>query len=286
MLFALISVFFKTIFYVLQKKYIDDDVSPYTTAYVSSLYGCIIITPLAFVDVFYMGTDINFGIVLLLIFFGLFESAYLLFYLFALKNLNLSIASPVKKSKPVFIGLAEPVILGAKIPFELLASSGFATVGGFLAVFGSDGDFDEYKNDLTKIGILFALITLFLSVGISLISRYGTSEISPFVFGSGILLTTTVVTRFMLFYSNVEERKIKIRSKKGLKLGITGSFRSISVWMAYSLIVATAVSTITQMTLIFDVLLASYLLDEDVNKTQWAGVLLILIGSIAAIIII
>jgi drug/metabolite transporter (DMT)-like permease len=284
--FALIAVFCKTWFYVLQKKYLDDDVSPYTTAYIASLYGAIIVTPLATIEIALGYVSLDLYLIPLLILFGILESIYFLVYLFALQNLNLSIASPVKKSKPVFVGITEPIILGAYIPLVLIGASILATIGGVMSVFGTDDSIDSYKNDITKIGLFFAFITLVFSVTMSLVSRYGTSEISPFVFGAGVMITMTVITRILLYDSDVENMKINLTSKKGFTLGIVGAFRSIFVWIAYSLIIATAVSIVTQTTLILDVLLAKYYLDEDVTRVQMFGIVLIFIGSIIAITIV
>jgi drug/metabolite transporter (DMT)-like permease len=284
--FALIAVVCKTWFYVLQKKYLDDDVSPYTTSYVASFYGAIITTPLAAVEVALGYVSLELYLIPLLIFFGILESIYFLVYLFALQNLNLSIASPVKKSKPVFVGITEPIILGAYIPIALIGASVLATVGGAMSVFGTDDSIDSYKNDITKVGLFFASITLIFSVTMSLVSRYGTSQISPFVFGSGVMITMTAITRVLLYRSDVKDPQIVLNSRKGFTLGIIGAFRSIFVWIAYSLIVATAVSVVTQTTLLLDVLLAKYYLEEDVTRVQMLGIVLIFIGSVLAIAIV
>lgn len=285
-LFAIVAVVCKTWFYVLQKKYLDDDVSPYTTSYISSLYGSIITVPLAIIEIVFYDVDVSLILVPILIFFGILESIYLLVYLFALKNLNLSIASPVKKSKPVFVGLIEPVILGAYIPLSLIGASLLATVGGVMSVFGTDSSIDDYKKDITTKGLFFALLTLIFSVTMSIVSRYGASEISPFIFGAGITVTMTVVTRILLYRSDVEDMKFKISSREGFTLGTVGALRSVFVWVAYSLMVATAVSVVTQSTLFLDVILAYYYLDEDVTKIQKIGIVLIFAGSILAIIIV
>lgn len=285
-LFAIVAVVCKTWFYVLQKKYLDDDVSPYTTSYISSLYGSIITVPLAIIEIVFYDVDVSLILVPILIFFGILESIYLLVYLFALKNLNLSIASPVKKSKPVFVGLIEPVILGAYVPLSLIGASLLATVGGVMSVFGTDSSIDDYKKDITTKGLFFALLTLIFSVTMSIVSRYGASEISPFIFGAGITVTMTVVTRILLYRSDVEDMEFKISSREGFTLGTVGALRSVFVWVAYSLMVATAVSVVTQSTLFLDVILAYYYLDEDVTKIQKIGIVLIFAGSILAIIIV
>ena len=284
--FAIIAVVCKTWFYVLQKKYLDDDVSPYTTSYISSLYGSIITIPLAIIEIVFYSVDFSLILVPLLIFFGVLESIYFLVYLFALNNLNLSIASPIKKSKPVFVGLIEPVILGAYIPISLIGSSILATVGGIMSVFGVDSSIDDYKQDITTKGLFLALLTLIFSVTMSIVSRYGASEISPFIFGAGITVTMTVVTRILLYRSDVDNIKFKISSREAFTLGTVGALRSVFVWVAYLLMVATAVSVVTQSTLFLDVILAHYYLNEDISRIQKVGIVLIFASSILAIIIV
>lgn len=284
--FALLAVICKTWFYTLQKKYLNDDVNPYTTAYISSVYGSIITIPFAVWDIIYNDINISGSLILILIVFGIAESIYFLVYLFALNNLNASIASPLKKSKPVFVGIFEPIILSASISVSLLVSAVLTTSGGIVTVLGSDDSLDSYKNELTKIGLVFAVLSLFMGVAMSLISRYGASEISPFVFGAGVTIVMTINTRILLYQSEVENMSIKLRSRKGVILGFLGALRSVFVWIAYSLVVATAVSTVTQSTLIIDVILAKYYLKEDVSKSQWFGIFIIFIGSLIAILVV
>lgn len=283
--FAVVAVVCKSGYYLLQKKYLDNDISPYTTAYISAFYGSIITFPLALWDIINNGIEITVSLIGLLILFGIAESVYLLIYLFALNNLNLSIASPFKKSKPAFLAFVEPFILSAVLSPILVISSITAALGGVLTVVGSADSLDTYKNDITKIGLFFALLTLIASTGISLISRFGTSEISPFVFGFGVSVTMLVVTRLLLFQSDVSEKALKIQSREGLYLGTIGGLRSVFVWMAYSLATATAVSTVTQSTLILDVLLANYYLDENVTRLQTVGIVIIFSATLIAIII-
>lgn len=286
LIFAIISVICKSWFWTIQKKYLDDDVSPYTTAYISSVYGALITVPLAMWDITYNSVELTVFTIGILILFGIAESLYFLIYLFALNNLNASIASPLKKSKPVFIGIFEPILLSASIPLSLLGSALLTTIGGVLTIVGSNDSLDSYKNDLTKIGLLFAFLSLFMGVMMSLISRYGTSQISPFVFGAGVTIVMSIVTRILLYKSDVKKMSIGLKSKKGVILGTVGGFRSVFVWLAYSLIVATAVSTVTQTTLILDVILAKYYLNEDISRTQWIGVFIIFIGSLIAITVV
>lgn len=286
LIFAIISVICKSWFWTIQKKYLDDDVSPYTTAYISSVYGALITVPLAMWDITYNSVELTVFTIGILILFGIAESLYFLIYLFALNNLNASIASPLKKSKPVFIGIFEPILLSASIPLSLLGSALLTTIGGVLTIVGSNDSLDSYKNDLTKIGLLFAFLSLFMGVMMSLISRYGTSQISPFVFGAGVTIVMSIVTRILLYKSDVKKMSIGLKSKKGVILGTVGGFRSVFVWLAYSLIVATAVSTVTQTTLILDIILAKYYLNEDISRTQWIGVFIIFIGSLIAITVV
>lgn len=286
LIFAVLSVICKSWFWTIQKKYLDDNVSPYTTAYISSVYGALITVPLAMWDIIYNSVEVTVFTIGILILFGIAESLYFLIYLFALNNLNASIASPLKKSKPVFIGILEPIILSASISLSLLGSAFLTTIGGVLTIVGSNDSLDSYKNDLTKIGLLFAFLSLFMGIMMSLISRYGTSQISPFVFGAGVTIIMSIVTRLLLYRSDVKEMSIGLKSKKGIILGTVGGFRSVFVWLAYSLVVATAVSTVTQTTLIIDVILAKYYLNEDISRTQWVGILIIFIGSLIAITVV
>lgn len=281
--FAVIAVAFKSTYYLLQKKYLDDDVSPYTTAYISSVYGSVLIAPLAVWDIVMKNIEITWALVGILIAFGIVESLYLLVYLFALNNLNLSIASPFKKSKPAVLAFVEPIILSTILSPLIAIAAIFTAFGGVLTVVGSSDSLDTYKKDITKIGLFFAVLTVILSTAMSLISRFGASQISPFVFGFGVSVTMMFVTRFLIYHNNITRDSITVRSKNGFYLGFVGALRSISVWIAYSLAAATAVSTITQATLILDTLLAKYYLEEDITRVQTVGISIIFIATLVVI---
>lgn len=283
LVFALLSVLCKSWFYILQKSHLDDNVSPYTTAYISSFYASLITLPLALIEYLYSDVPIDASTILVLVIFGVLECTSFYVYLFALNNLNLSIASPFKKSKPVLVGLVEPVALKSRVPISVLVSSFLATIGGILSVIGSNDSTNSYRDDITKVGIFFSLLSLVFSSIMSLVSRFGASEISPFIFGAGVSLTMLIVSRTVLQVSEVDDRGINVISKDGAMLGIVGGFRSVFVWVAYSLMIATVVSIVTQATLILDIILARYYLKEEITKTQIIGILIILIGSIVAI---
>lgn len=285
--FALLSVVFKSSYYAYQKAVFneDDSFSSFQTALITSVYGAITLLPIGGWFVWTGRTAVAPIELAIVIGIGVFELFAFLVYLQALERLDLSIASPIKKSKPVFVALAEPVLLGATFGLPLLLAAAASSLGTYVTMM--DGDLFSPFRRLAKRGVQLAFLAMLMSAGLSLASRFGTTTLSPFVYGA-IIYTTMTVGYTVLGVTRTEftlPQREAYTTRTGGIIGTLGVLRSITVWIAYSLAVATAVTTVTQLTIIVSVLLGGTVLKEGNTARRVVGACLVLCGVFLAILV-
>lgn len=73
--------------------------------------------------------------------------------------------------------------------------------------------------------------------------------------------------------------------KEYVAVGITGIGRSLFVWGAYALASATLVSSVTQLTILLDVLIGGYLFSEENVFQKSIGAAMILAGVLVVLFV-
>lgn len=281
---ALLAVVGKTSYYILQKRLLDADDSSVQLGFVSAVYGFIFIAPIGAYKLLQTTVPIDVPTILIIIGLGVIELIGLLVYLEALGATEISIASPLKKTKPVLISILEPFVLGIMFNPLLIVAASLTGVGGFI-VLADDLDWKSLRSRLDergpKLAVLAALIYTVLSLG----SRFGNEAVGPFIFG-GILFTVMLVGYYILLKRLGQHvPKEELLSRDYALVGITGVGRSIFVWGAYALASATVVSSITQLTILLDVVIGGHLFSEGNLRQKTVGATMILIGVIVVVLI-
>lgn len=283
-LFALMSVMGKTAYFSIQKVLLDGTDSAVELGYIASLYGFVLIAPLGFFSVYNSPPDVSMDVYIIIVGLGILEVLGLWMYLKALSLSDISIVSPMKKMKPMFVALLEPVVLGVSFVPLLIAAAASAGLGGYIVLIDKRNLLAPFKR-VTEPGPLLALGTALVYTVLSLGSRFGTTRISPYFYG--VLIYGVMGIGFWLLLKrrgNVPRIK-EILSKKYAVIGFLAAFRSITVWIAFSLAAATMVTMVVQLTVITDVLVGGALLKEEDLKTRMAGAVMIFVGVIIAVIL-
>jgi drug/metabolite transporter (DMT)-like permease len=283
LLLALLAVFGKTTYYILQKKLLDEDsASSSELGYVTAIYGLVLLSPFFFYKLFFEGLSISIVNVLIIACLGLLELFGLLVYLRALKETQISIASPIKKAKPVLISVIEPIILSISFSPVIVVASSLTGVGGFL-VLAEDLNWKSLRERLSERGPKLAIGAMIIYALLSLGSRFGNSTVGPIVFGFIVFSVMTVGYYGMLKRKSVSPPKSELISRDYVLVGITGVLRSVLVWGAYALASATVVSSVTQLTILLDVIIGGTLFNEGDLRKKIVGSVMILIGVLVVI---
>jgi len=284
LILALLAVVGKTTYYLLQKKLLGEDESSVQLGFVSAVYGFIFIAPIGAYQIIQSTIQLNIDTILIIIGLGIIELIGLLVYLEALNATEISIASPIKKSKPVLVSILEPFILGIMFNPILILAASLTGIGGFV-VLADELDLQSLRKRLNSRGPKLAILAALLYTVLSLGSRFGNEAVGPFIFG-GILFTIMLIGYYILLkYLGQSVPKQSLLSKDYALVGITGVSRSIFVWGAYALASATVITSVTQLTILLDVLIGGHLFSEGNIKQKTVGSVMILIGVIFVVLI-
>lgn len=283
-IFALLGVLGKTAYYALQKRLLDDSVSSIELGYISSFYGFLALAPIGGYMLVTNPPDVSWHVYAIVMGLGAVELVGLLMYLRALALCDLSLASPLKKMKPGLVALFEPIVLGTPFSLPLLAAATSTGIGGYVVLMKDSSLLAPFKR-LTEPGPALAFATAFVYAGLSLGSRFGASNLSPYIYGFIVFSVMFVgYTALMLHRDQMIPLKSHF-SREYLAVGSTGVGRSLTVWIAYSLAAATMVSVVSQLTIILDVVVGGALLKEGNTKQRLAGAAMILAGVVAVMLI-
>lgn len=279
-IFVLLSAIMKTFFYTFQKK-LTEDFTALELSYASTLASLPFLIPPALVVIYLNGFSYSLSTSLIVVGIGLVNIAAYWVYMEALAATELGIASSLKRLNPAMVAVLEPLLLGIEFNPVIGLGCFLAGIGGYIVLLDDTGllaPFRRFGETGVKLGFLTAIAYAAASIG----SRFGASNMSPFVFGMIIAVTMSIGFFFILRFRD-EQPSFPSRRNLGI-LGFSNSFKNISIWIAYSLASATAVATISQITVILNILAGGYFLKEDNIKKKLLGGLLILVGIIAVIL--
>lgn len=272
--FALLAVLTKTGFYAYQKKLLSTH-SSLLLGYISSIAGTLFFVPIAIWDVTTHGLSLTSVEIAILLGIGVTELVAFSVYLRALQLTDISIASPLKRMKPMFVAVFEPLVFGiAFVPLIGVAAT-FAGIGGYIVLMkGTDllTPFRRIRETGPKLAFIAALLYGVLSLG----SRYGTTTTSPYVFGA-IIFSIMTIGYITILAQQRQIPALRDHFTKGFAIiGVLGILRSLFVWIAYSMAAASLVVAVTQLTVLTDILVGGVLLKEDglVKRILGGGMIL------------
>jgi drug/metabolite transporter (DMT)-like permease len=283
-IFALAAVVGKTAFYGYQKVLLGT-YSSLVLGYIASVSGAIVCVPLAAYHISQNGFSLSLAEVGILLAIGVVEFIAFAIYLRAVELTDLSIASPLKRTKPVVVAVLEPVVFGiAFVPVVGFAAVS-AALGGYIVLMNGRKLLTPLRR-LNTPGPRLAFVAAFLYGLLSLGSRYGTTTTSPYVFGAFVFVIMSIGYTGLL--SSRGELPSPQNHLKGafVIVGILGVSRSLLVWMAYSLASASLVVAVTQLTVLTDVIVGGALLKEDGLLTRVIGAGLILAGVYLVLVVV
>lgn len=279
---ALAAVVGKTAYYILQKRLLDEDTSSIKLGYITSIYGVVLVAPVGLYQVLSNAVTLTTDTLAILIGLGVIELIGLIVYLEALAATEISIASPLKKSKPVLIGVIEPFLFGIVFNPILIIAASLTGVGGFV-VLADDLNLRSLKERLNSRGPKLAIAAALIYTVLSLGSRFGNAAVGPFVFGTVIFTVMLIGYYLLLKRTGTTAPKKTLLSRDYLLVGLTGIGRSVFVWGAYALAAATVVTSVTQLTILLDVLIGGHLFSEGNLKQKAIGSVMILVGVLIVI---
>lgn len=129
------------------QKYLVEDVSGLELSFIASLYTAILLLPLA---VFYLfqGVTASYLTWVAMLFVGASNGVALILFFSALKIEDLSIASPLQQTIPLFVALLEPLVLATGYSINVLLGAVLTVAGSYLIMFQGS----EFLKPLKRLG--------------------------------------------------------------------------------------------------------------------------------------
>lgn len=287
LIFALLAVFGKSVYSYLQKVFLDTNTnneSPYRIGYISSIYGTLFVGPVGLWYVLVHDVTMSAGALAFLAGLGLFEVVALSVFMSSLAETDLGIASALKKLSPALVALLEPVLLGTDLDHRVVLAAFLTGIGAYTVLLNSKDVLAPFKRILDDRGVALALLATLFYALLAITSRVGATTFSPYVFGASVY--TTMVVGFAVAHYQTAGRAAFLSTSRAaftpryVPLGFAAAFRSLTVWIAYSLTAATHVASITTLVVVIDIIAGGALLEEERIGQRLVGASLIVTGVV------
>lgn len=283
LVFVILAVLGKTAFYTLQKRLLTDE-SSLKMSHATAMYGMIFITPFTVWHIHTSQPTIPLAVIGILCGIAVIEAIAFFVYLSALRRVDLGIASAFKNSKPTLVAISEPFVFSMSFSPLLLVGAVCTSLGAYIALLEDNNLLKPFRR-LSEPGIILSVAAAGLYTILSLGSRYANTTVSPFVFGFIVFSVMSLVyTPILIHRDGVSATSL--RNWRWGVVGAVGVFRSVMVWSAYALISATVVSTLTQLTVLTNIVAGTLLLGEKSVSRRLIGGTLILVGAVLAILVV
>lgn len=268
------SVFFAFSYISLKKSY--SEFPPSVAFFLDAIFGMIVWIPFAL----YLGITPNnvLNVFIWAVVSALLSEAY---FFFVLSKGEVSITGTLLASYPIYTALFSRFINNEILsPLQLVAIS-LTILGTVVVAMGKNINLNDFKK---KSFVLWALSGA-IAVGLSdSLSKNAIDRISMQDFLFALALVQVPVA---LVYLKLEKQSVRVISKalieyKKYKFALIGSLFNILgvllLWLAFTNTLASIASPLTATYPVLMVILAHYFLKEEIQKKDYCGVVLVIMG--------
>lgn len=264
-----------------QKVVMNDEYTALQIGTVWTVIGALFFIPAGLFQISSVNYTFTTTSIAILLGIGILEVIKSVIGLKALQEADLSLVTPLRKSGIVGLALLEPFVFAIDFSLYLIASTSLVVIGLFVTMTKPGVTSNRAITDtLTQKGPQLAIISGFLTILLSLGSRYGNTEFAPLTFGAFIYACLALG---YLIWVKLEEGAIPFslfKKPRFLGIGVIAIAQSFLTWTTYSLVSATVASTFFQLTIVTATLAGLRGLDEGNKKRRLIGVLIVFIGVV------
>lgn len=258
----------------LQKKLIEN-VSGLEISFVTSLYTAIILLPLA-AYYFFNGVSTSLPVWLAMGFVGASNGIALLLFFTALKIEDLSVASPLKQTIPVFVAVIEPLALATGYSLSVLSGAFLTAAGSYFVMFEGE----DYLKPLKRLGHRGPLLALgsafFFGIG-AIAVKYVVSNV-PIGFFLSIVFWFSAATLALGVYLRSGIDMKDYRGGEFVLLGVATAVSQALIFYTIDLSSASEATILFRLSIVFNVLIGFQLFDEEHLLYRLIGTVLIIAG--------
>lgn len=258
----------------LQKKLVED-VSGLELSFVASLYTALLMIPVAG---FYLlnGVAPSITVWASIAFVGITNGVALLLFFSSLKIEDLSIASPLKQTIPLFVAFLEPLFLATVYSANILAGAFLTAAGSYVLMFEGD-DFLRPLKLIGKRGPLMALGSAFFFAIGSIAVKYVVSNV-PVLFFVSVVFWFSAATIGVAVYLRSDIEMTGYRGREYVYLGAFTALTQALIFLTIDLSSASEATILFRLSILFNVLIGFQLFDEENLYYRLLGAALIIAG--------
>lgn len=283
LLLGLAAAFLSSIKNLLTKK-VSFAADQYTVAWASNVF----VLPLLWIAALVSGIpaiDHRFWIIIAVML--PFEIVVNLLFFKAIKDSELSLSIPFISFLPLFIAVGAFLILGEQLNTQLILAVLLLSLGAYIMgveKLDRSGVMAPFRNLLMRSGppliLLVAIIWGFLIPLAKLAIQHSSAQLFPAVY---FTLSAILFTPIFLKKNQHGFETIRKQWKNFALIGLVYGFFTISVWRAYASGPATLVNAVTELDLIFTVVLAGAFLSEKGIVKRFIATAIMLAGALVII---
>lgn len=257
----------------LQKKLVDD--SGLELSFITSLYTAILLLPIAGFY-FIQGVNMSLPVWGAISFVGISNGVALLMFFTSLETEDLSIASPLQQTIPLFVALMEPLVLATGYSLNILSGAFLTVLGSYFVMF----DGKDYTKPLKRIGSKGPLLALgsafFFGIG-AIAVKFVVSNVDVGLFLSLVFwFSAATIGLGVYFRSNIEMKEY--RDMNFVYLGIATAASQALIFYTIDLSSASEATILFRLSIIFNVLIGFKLFNEEDLVYRMLGTLLVIAG--------
>lgn len=205
-------------------------------------------------------------------------SVVLVIYLYieSLRLEDISVVSPIKQTNPLFLAFLEPWLLNFSFNPTIIIGALLSSIGAYILVV-RDSFFKPITNLRNK-GALLALSVALVYALTSVAQRFGNQRMDPLVFA--LLTNIVAITGFIIW---IKSKKKKLPLNKVFRgdlvfLGAVIFLAAFLTFYGYSIVSASELTVVKQLSGIFAILIGGRFFDEKDIARKLVGGFLIIAG--------
>ncbi len=287
-LYATVSAILFTAVAVISKELMDHiDAVRFTAIY--SALAAFFYTPVLLYYLSTSDTGLTALLAVLTLLSGLGNVAGMLAYNYSLSKTQISVAMPLNRVQPVFVGLLGVLLLGETMSTEKVLGIGLVTFASYIILLeGGHEILDPVKNLLDDRGAQLALASAVFFSATSIIDRFVTEQFSPQIYTFLILASmATALNAYMIKkdsnHVNKSLKEILNYRKMYAYAGLMTAIAYLVLYIAFSQAEASKVVPVLQLQVPLTVLLGQELFKEGHIIQKIIASILLIAGVILVV---
>jgi len=258
------------------RKHVSTDFSSIEIGYMTQVYGAIVLAPFAAWYFLHSQFSLTSGVIfaLLVSAAGVLSTTYL--YVEAMRISEISVTEPLRQLNPLIVALLEPLILGTKFSFTIVAAAMLGATGSYILV--AENGYRQPLENLRNHGALMAVLVAIIFALLAVAKRFGSTNIEPLLF-----TYITYVIGLIGFWiwkrrSGDNISRENYMRKDVFSMGVVTAIGAVITIYAFSMISASEVVVIKQTSGIFGILIGRKFFKETQILRKLLGASIIILG--------